>query len=324
MLEVLDIHGLRGIREGQLQSLGRVNLLIGPNGCGKSTILEALSILAAHYFRRDPMGEIRRDRLHKRRNEPDPAASLWYGRQPRATLGISAKFKNRTVTLNLAAQFPSGYSEQADPPQLPDPATEPAVEYLQKLLFLDAERALSRQVEESLWDATFMAGAHHELIRVFEGIYGLKLRSVTFTKGHDFLVDIEPRPLRLDDLGAGMRIAFRILIAALVTEGSALLLEEFDAYQYKTSLGRLAEALCEIAEKKRVQLFMTTHSLESVHAFLKAAESQGRPDDWVKVYPLTLSHDGVLTSKGMRRTEAQNLMTYGLDLRDITSYAKQE
>jgi hypothetical protein len=38
----LDIHHFRGIREAHLEDLGRVNVLLGQNNCGKTTVLEAL------------------------------------------------------------------------------------------------------------------------------------------------------------------------------------------------------------------------------------------------------------------------------------------
>lgn len=42
MIERLVIHRFRGIREGMLDDLGKVNLLIGPNNSGKTAILEML------------------------------------------------------------------------------------------------------------------------------------------------------------------------------------------------------------------------------------------------------------------------------------------
>lgn len=42
MIERLVIHRFRGIREGLLEGLGKVNLLIGPNNSGKTAILEML------------------------------------------------------------------------------------------------------------------------------------------------------------------------------------------------------------------------------------------------------------------------------------------
>lgn len=46
MLKRIRIKGYRGIKSLDLQDLGRVNILIGPNGSGKTTVLEAISLIA--------------------------------------------------------------------------------------------------------------------------------------------------------------------------------------------------------------------------------------------------------------------------------------
>lgn len=45
MLESIHIRNFRGIGEGSLEGFARINLLIGPNNSGKSTLLEALYLL---------------------------------------------------------------------------------------------------------------------------------------------------------------------------------------------------------------------------------------------------------------------------------------
>ena len=45
MIEQLTFHNLRGIRAGRLDKLGQINLLVGPNNSGKSTVLEALYLM---------------------------------------------------------------------------------------------------------------------------------------------------------------------------------------------------------------------------------------------------------------------------------------
>ena len=47
MISTINIKGYRGLREFSLNKLGRVNLLVGANNCGKTSILEAIQILAS-------------------------------------------------------------------------------------------------------------------------------------------------------------------------------------------------------------------------------------------------------------------------------------
>jgi AAA15 family ATPase/GTPase len=319
MLTRLEISGYRGFRQAEVEGLSRVNLFIGPNGSGKSTLLESILILGQGYHQSDPLNVGRLVWIHERRNELQQRFdSWWHARNYSAAITIGGKLHGRDVKVTLSRAL-NQLPQWSVTPKLGDLQGASLV-FLTKLLPLDAKRALERKVEEVLWKEAFLQGAHNTVAQLFENIYGIKIRNITFTQDNEILVDVAPRPLRLDDLGSGMRIAFRVLLAALMTGGSALLLEEFDAYQYKTSLENLAVALCDIADQQKMQLFLTTHSLESVHSFLKAAAS--RDNDWIKVFPLSLSAQGVLSTRGMPRTDAENLLSAGLDLRDLTSYAK--
>src|SRR5438477_470636 len=47
MLRNLRISGFRGLREFAMSGLGRVNLLVGTNNCGKTSVLEAIHALSA-------------------------------------------------------------------------------------------------------------------------------------------------------------------------------------------------------------------------------------------------------------------------------------
>ncbi len=49
-IKSLNIEDFRGFHRFRMKNLGRVNLLVGANNCGKTTILEAIEILSA----RDP------------------------------------------------------------------------------------------------------------------------------------------------------------------------------------------------------------------------------------------------------------------------------
>jgi predicted ATPase len=47
VITAIEIEGLRGIRQGALQGLAPLTVLTGPISSGKSTVLEALSVVAA-------------------------------------------------------------------------------------------------------------------------------------------------------------------------------------------------------------------------------------------------------------------------------------
>ena len=47
MFHSLDIDGYRGLSRFEMSGLGRINLLVGKNNSGKTSVLEALHILSA-------------------------------------------------------------------------------------------------------------------------------------------------------------------------------------------------------------------------------------------------------------------------------------
>jgi hypothetical protein len=76
MLRNLRITGFRGLREFAMSELGRVNLLVGMNNCGKTSVLEAIQLLAA----------------------PGTAAPLWLSQDRRGELVDDASEKEVNVT----------------------------------------------------------------------------------------------------------------------------------------------------------------------------------------------------------------------------------
>ncbi len=91
MFRDLHITNFRGFREFHMEGLGRINLLVGPNNCGKTSVLEALDLLADYP---DPvlLGSQcrRRGGLVSGEGNKDPSSTrvalrhLFHGRQGKA------------------------------------------------------------------------------------------------------------------------------------------------------------------------------------------------------------------------------------------------
>ncbi len=56
----VSIHGFRGLRQLRLENLGRINLLVGENNCGKTSVLEAMSVLCSPCDPLEWLGVVRR------------------------------------------------------------------------------------------------------------------------------------------------------------------------------------------------------------------------------------------------------------------------
>lgn len=80
MLRTFGIRRFRGINEGRLEDLGSINLLVGKNNSGKSSILEAPLLASTIAKRHDLLGrDVYNHILHRRVTRGAAhTASLWY------------------------------------------------------------------------------------------------------------------------------------------------------------------------------------------------------------------------------------------------------
>lgn len=310
MLRQLTIKWFRGIRDGLFEGFGPVNLLVGPNSCGKSSFLEAVSLLAAKYADHDPLGRSYREMVCKRRNEQDAFPLAWWHQfDQRQDIEIIAGIEEHLPEPHIQ-QVEAFYSPGKITGQAPQPDT---VQKLVRTLFMDVDSVRDQAIEEQLWPNFYRRRLDKPLIKELNEIYDLGLESVSFSPPRQLLVGLPSIGLPLDSLGAGTRMTARLLIAALAVTDSILLLEEIDAFQAPSSLKRLAGALTRIAAKERVQVFISTHRLQTVSAFLEAEPEL----DAVRVLPISRSPDGVVRARALGQKEAATLASAGVDFREL-------
>ena len=122
MLRTLRISGFRGLREFSMSGLGRVNLLVGTNNCGKTSVLEAIHMLSVPGT---PLplwqAQLRRGELIDATDEPQiDIAHLIFGRKLALGAGFTIKGDGATGQQDFVAslvvherqEFPSGLQRQ--------------------------------------------------------------------------------------------------------------------------------------------------------------------------------------------------------------------
>src|SRR5262249_53535643 len=123
--------------------------------------------------------------------------------------------------------------------------------------------------------------------------------------------------LPLDTQGEGARAALRCLMVLSTMKRTMLILEEPESHQHPGSLVRFARALCAQANSQEVQLMLTTHSVDCIHAFLGAANDAQSSS---AVFHLS-TKDGVLDARRLTAETVTNLEETGLDVRTLDLYA---
>lgn len=311
MLTGFQIQRFRGIRDGSFTGFDRINVLVGPNGCGKSSFLEGLYLLADAFVPRDPLDRERAEYVISRRNEGSARVrpeAWWYRRDQTQPIAFDATVTHGKADLQVSASF-----GQEGPPKVTK--GEPTgVERLSSALLLDIDAVRDRTTEEKLWPRLFNRRLDKPLVKSLNEVYGLQVENLSLGTDRMLHVGLPDVGLPITSLGAGARIGLRLLMCSLVVEKSMLLLEEVDAFQSSSSLTKLALALTQASRQSDVQIFVTTHRHQTVDAFLRAGTSAGVE---VRVVPFVAGNDGVVRARAIPRDDAVALVDTGTDLRDL-------
>jgi AAA15 family ATPase/GTPase len=111
VIESLAIENLRGIRRLNVDGLTDVNIFIGRNGAGKSTILEAIYLASTLFNEQDMLrGESKLDYIVKRRAGRGSWQSnrdvLWYAKNTSEDITIALKFRTgNTLKFKIRYEF---------------------------------------------------------------------------------------------------------------------------------------------------------------------------------------------------------------------------
>ena len=110
MIQSVSLENFRGIQHGQLDGLRALTILVGPNGCGKSSILEALAI-GATPLEANPADVNARHRAAG--PGPDSQVISGNGLQPlRNAIAGVAKWRNRGVASHRNGAAESATAER--------------------------------------------------------------------------------------------------------------------------------------------------------------------------------------------------------------------
>ena len=319
MISSIEITRFRGIREGKLEDLTPLVVLVGPNASGKSTVLDAVLIGAAPVIG-DAIGRaVVRHQGVKR----GVRWLLWRsGQHGQSEIGVTTKrgcrrdcrlfleetqptsihFEARLQgvegpsSLNGAAQildplrysFTQGRLVLEDTPQarIVESPVEPAQTPLYELLTRCIERGQRSEAKEIV--AELIPGVKDILI---------------LTEADAPIVHLEyadhsvPAALA----GDGIHSLLRISLELLSCPNGVVLFEEPEVHQHPGAIRQSMRAVL-AAVRRDIQVILTTHSLELIDLLL--AESSEDDLKKLSLYRLQLE-DGLLRSHRMAGSEVQ-------------------
>ncbi len=322
MINSVEIENFRGIRRGALKDLGALTILTGPNGCGKSTIVDALLIAASpkpwegvgqaverHRATHDGArwligreGEAARIFVKTQRTrgselkwERIPIAEASGGIPPHSRIWITVV--DYVGDLQENTFFAAGYKEivfsgdgSYTPGQsggIPIPSSP-----LGHVRLVDSSTPVPL---DEAFSGTFRQGRKKDVLALLEAL-------VSDLDGVEILVEDDRTPMvYVDDgrnrvpaslSGDGIYAFLQLALELAASPGGLVLVEEPEVFQHLRAIRQSARALV-AAVRRGVQIVVTTHSLELIDAILGESEEEDR--ERLVLFNLLLS-DGELKS----------------------------
>ena len=311
MLSNLIIKDFRGIKNLSLDNIGQINLLIGKNDSGKSTILEAIYHLFHELCTPPYLSSI----LTRRTNAFTGMSELFYGYQGKiATIHATyndAKFywqlsvdeKRNSLSSHLFQNFDDGrddrilgsvgYSNNFSLTQSPNDMINRFIglklgtfktltTYGSNLAFVDCSLKSNTREIERILGTLKITSKDQQFGNILNDIFG---------KGRDW--EFIPHPEDPDskraafkeggklkyfaDFGDGLRNCVGILGTASNLQDTAMCVEEIESHQHNGSLKKIIRHLVDISRANNIQLFLSTHSMqtwESLHRGIYATDDE--------------------------------------------------
>lgn len=288
MIKEIVIKNFRGVSEGRIEDFDKLNIFVGKNNCGKSTLLDALAMLVnpqnlltivkrRGWFGLDSILSIFRYRkaenpIEITGNDCSVKIEREISKQEHVDFLIKTKnfkeemlslktsyHKNGETTINFESYFDSEERYQNFI------VTEGKIET--DFIILDHNTIHGVGLKEA-YSKVFEKGygAHKELLDVINQVYPdvIDIRLFSEKIGPEVIYQTGKVPIYA--MGDGFKSAYITLAFLTGIENGYILCEEPENYQHPSSRDLVVKGICEAA--KRNQIFISTHSLEFIDALL--------------------------------------------------------
>jgi len=315
MIRQLYINHFRGIQEIQLQNIGKVNLLLGRNNCGKSSVLDALYLLSCPT---EPW------------NFVDINAARSYARRGPHDLELNFNNCDMDSPIKIEGQYPEGMRtlciRKAEDTQSEIILTEEDKKAEEKLTI---EYNLQSEYNEDIRTYLSISDKKPKDIRIWplrqnerkqkihyvtpsspyknmELFFANAIRNKQEKEISEILHSVDPRiediviavdqilvdtgvrqRLPIQVMGDGMRKILSLIVNLNDAENGILLIDEIDNGLHYTAMEPLWKAILDGATRKNVQIFITTHNIESLRALNHYLENNGMTyQDDLRIYSI--------------------------------------
>ena len=335
MIKSIQIRNFRGIKRCLIGNLEQVNILVGKNGAGKSTILEALYLASAWV---KPVDDLRAENkldyvISRRMNRGSWDTTrkiLWHKMNTTKPIEIClsinkttlkfilADIPKKTVWLELPFETDLRYysydsreatdrlfrvtGRYSDLDKLVVEKLEGQIKFLEKLTLLDHNLSqYSRELEKKVWSILLANRLDKELVSMIKEEYEPRAEGLTYMPlGNDYTLALQltDTTVRIDDLGDGAKNAVIYAAVLLTLKDTAILIEEPETHQHPAGLATTLNFILKAAKQRNLQLIITTHNIELIKIIQKLIEKHNLS---LKIFYLERTEEGVVNVRELEK-----------------------
>jgi AAA15 family ATPase/GTPase len=330
MLKSLYIRNFRGIKEAEIEELIDVNIFIGRNGVGKSSILEAIYLASSWAEPMDPIREevLKANYIITRRSGRGDWDTyrdvIWYAKDVKKDIEIILRFASskelrlktfyETTKLRSPVWFEAskeilseisgsketlkilyytldanvlwdpeikGYSTSVSPNVVREKVFErfrEEIEFLRNTIFLDNKISV-KDVEERIWRKILDNRLDKVITNLVKEEYEPNVENIIFkpTKlgKYALALALPKTTIEIDALGDGIRNAIFYASALSLAENTIALIEDPEVHQHPGGMATLMRFILRTSKERRLQLFITTQSIELINIVRRICEDLG-------------------------------------------------